>query len=896
MTSERLYRRLLALLPGELRKSFGDDMALLFVDRLAEARGGWGRTWIWLRAVSDVTVSALAEVLGRHRAKPKHLNRFQPSEQFGPGRRRRASKDLMNTVLQDVRYAIRGMVKNPSFTIVSIVTLALGIGASTVAFTLVNGVLIRPLPFRDPDRLVMLWERRANGQELTLSYPNFDDWRNGSQSFEGILAIKFAYDASVLGGVEPTRGTILGVSREFFSLLGVRPLLGRAILPEENRSGGEAVAVLGYGFWERHFGGVTDLNSLNVTISGTSYAVVGVMPPGFKVLEEGDVYLPTERRPLRARSSHNFRAVGRLAPGVTVAQAKEEMDRIAAGILAAYPDETWTVAVNMRPLRGEIVGEVDRPLFLLMCAAGMLLLLACANLASTLMARNTLRQREIAIRTAVGAARGRLVQQLFTESLLLAGAAGAVGLALSEIVLTLVRSGGVDLVPRLQTVSMDTRAVLFAMAATLVTSVAFGLPPALRVSGEAADTLRGGQRGEPVGGRRAGWNLLVGGEAALAVVLVAACGLLIRSLQEVLSEETNFRPEGVLSVAMDFSANRYESVEARIAELDELKREFASLPGVTAVGFVSYLPMEGTKMTGPVFRSPPPPVMDPDRPGTSSGWRVVDEDYFTALGIPVLDGRAFSREDGPNAPPVTIFNQALAQKVFPGEDAVGKLVQTIPFWTGVDLTVVGVVAEARDWRRAPGSQPEVFVYWPQRLRYTEDLTAVIRTTGNPANLAGPARERLRSIAPNVPATIHTMSALVGESLRERKFTLAVLGGFAALSLLLAAVGIYGVVSYSVSRRSREIGIRLALGAASGTVRQRIFSTSLGVVALGTALGVVIAIIMGGVLESLLYGVSPRDPMILILAPAILFAAAALAIWVPVVRYTRVDPLVTMRAE
>jgi putative ABC transport system permease protein len=788
------------------------------------------------------------------------------------------------------------MVKNPSFTIVSIVTLALGIGASTVAFTLVNGVLIRPLPFRDPDRLVMLWERRANGQELTLSYPNFDDWRNGSQSFEGILAIKFAYDASVLGGVEPTRGTILGVSREFFSLLGVRPLLGRAILPEENRSGGEAVAVLGYGFWERHFGGVTDLNSLNVTISGTSYAVVGVMPPGFKVLEEGDVYLPTERRPLRARSSHNFRAVGRLAPGVTVAQAKEEMDRIAAGILAAYPDETWTVAVNMRPLRGEIVGEVDRPLFLLMCAAGMLLLLACANLASTLMARNTLRQREIAIRTAVGAARGRLVQQLFTESLLLAGAAGAVGLALSEIVLTLVRSGGVDLVPRLQTVSMDTRAVLFAMAATLVTSVAFGLPPALRVSGEAADTLRGGQRGEPVGGRRAGWNLLVGGEAALAVVLVAACGLLIRSLQEVLSEETNFRPEGVLSVAMDFSANRYESVEARIAELDELKREFASLPGVTAVGFVSYLPMEGTKMTGPVFRSPPPPVMDPDRPGTSSGWRVVDEDYFTALGIPVLDGRAFSREDGPNAPPVTIFNQALAQKVFPGEDAVGKLVQTIPFWTGVDLTVVGVVAEARDWRRAPGSQPEVFVYWPQRLRYTEDLTAVIRTTGNPANLAGPARERLRSIAPNVPATIHTMSALVGESLRERKFTLAVLGGFAALSLLLAAVGIYGVVSYSVSRRSREIGIRLALGAASGTVRQRIFSTSLGVVALGTALGVVIAIIMGGVLESLLYGVSPRDPMILILAPAILFAAAALAIWVPVVRYTRVDPLVTMRAE
>jgi putative ABC transport system permease protein len=896
MTSERLYRRLLALLPGELRESFGDDMTLLFGDRLAEARGPWGRTWIWLRAVSDVTVSALAELLGRNRAIRTRRHLLTVSNPARPDLRRRPPGDLMRTVFQDVRYAFRGMAKNPAFTLVSIVTLALGIGASTVAFTLVNGVLLRPLPFRDPDRLVMLWERQATGRELNLSYPNFDDWRNESQSFEGILAIRFAYDGSVLGGAEPTRGTILGVSREFFSVLGVRPLLGRPILPEENREGGEAVAVLGYEFWQRHFGSDPDLEGLTLTIASRPHAVVGVMPPGFKVLEDGDVYVAMERRPPRIRDSHNYRAIGRLAPGVTGQQAQEEMDGIAQGILAAYPGETQTVAVSMRPLRGEILGEADRLLVLVACAAGVLLLLACSNVASTLMARNTTREREMAIRTALGAARGRLVRQLFTESVILAGLAGVVGLVLSLFALELIRSRGVDLVPRLQTVSMDSRVMLFALGATMMTSVVFGLLPALRASGDPAGTLRGGRRFDGAGKQGVGWNLLVGGEAALAVVLMVTGGLLIRSLQEVLTEETYFRSEGVLTVAMDFTVNRYETAESRIAELDELKREFESLPGVTTVGFVNHLPMEGTMMTGPVFRSPPPPTRDPDRPGTSSGWRVVDEDYFTAMGIPVLQGRVFSRDDGPNAPPVAIFNEALARKIFPREDAIGKLVQTIGFWSGVDLTVVGVVAEARDWRREAGGQPEVFVYWPQRLGYTGDLIAVIHTAGDPAALAGAARERLRAVAPNVPGMIHTMSDLVGESLRERTFTLAVLGGFAALSLLLAAVGIYGVAGYSVSRRTREIGIRLALGAASGTVRQRIFSASLGVVALGTAVGVASAIAMGGVLESLLYGVSPRDPMILVVAPAILLAAAALAVWIPVVRYTRVDPLVTMRAE
>jgi putative ABC transport system permease protein len=802
----------------------------------------------------------------------------------------------MNALLKDIRYAIRGLVKNPGFALITVFTLALGIGATTVAFTLVNGVLMRPLPFPESDRLMLLEERRGDGRELILSYPNFDDWRRESETFEGILAVRFPWQVSVLGGDEPTRGTVIGVSREFFDVLGVQPLLGRPIAPEENRPGGEPVVVLSFEFWYRLFGDRAGLDGLSVTIAGNPYPVVGVMPPGFKFLEEGDVYYPMEQRPQRIRDSHNYRAVGRLAPGVSLTQAQQEMNGIAARIREAYPGETQTESVSMRPLRAEIVGEVDRPLLFLLGAAGLLLMLACSNVASTLLARSTHREREMAIRTAVGAARLRLIQQLFTESLLLAGLAGLLGLLLSIMTLDLVRAQGVDLVPRLQTVSIDARVMLFALGATLVTSLLFGLLPALRVSNDVAGTLRGGQRGDTRRRRAFGWNVLVGGEAALAVVLVVACGLLLRSLQQVLSEETHFRPEGVLTVAMDLSGSGYTGAEDRARVLEELKREYEALPGVTAVGFVNHLPTESSFMTGPVFRSPAPKQRDPDRPGTNSGWRVVDEDYFAALGIPLVRGRVFLPDDRPDGPPVAILNQALADRAFPGEDPVGKLVQVVPFWLDADLTVVGVVAEARDWRRKVGSQPEVFVYWPQQSSYTRYLTCVIRTAGDPASLAGPARERLRAVAPAVPGTIHTMKARLGEGLRERSFTLGVLGSFATLSLVLAAVGIFGVVSYSVSSRSREIGIRLALGAGVRTVRLRIFLSSLGVVALGTALGVVCAFAFGSAMESLLYGVSPRDPLAFAAAALVLLIAAALAIWVPVLRHTRVDPTVTMRAE
>ncbi len=804
----------------------------------------------------------------------------------------------MGNLGRDLSYALRQLPRNPGFTIAAVLTLSLGIGAATVAFNLVNAVLLKPLPFPEPDRLVTLWERRATGQELTASFPNFEDWRDRARSFAGLTAIRFPSETTVLGGEEPTRGTILPVSREFFEVIGVQPFLGRPISFDENRAGGNPVAVLGHEFWQRSFAGNADLGSIDLTIDGVPFTVVGVMPPGFEALEAGDLYLPLEQQPFRVRDSHNYQVIGRLNAGVSWEQADDEINRIAATILQENPGETRTVGVNMRPLRRDLLGEIDRPLLLLLSAAGLLLLLACSNVASALLARSTLREREMAIRAAVGASRVRLLRQLFTESLVLAGIAGSLGLGLSNVALALVQSRWPDLIPRLPSVATDGPVILFALGATLLTALVFGLLPALRVSRDAAVTLRSGQRGDTVRSKARWWNLLIGGEVAVAVVLVVASGLLVRSLQQIISTNTYFRPDGVLTVAMNFSGTRYQSADARVHDLNELKREFASIPGVTAVGFVNHLPTQSTAMTGGVFALPLPDFasIPLNEIPPSAGWRVADEDYFAAMGIPLLRGRTFTQADGPNDPPVIILNEALANQVFPGEDPIGKHVQFDPFWRGVDLTVVGVVGEARDWRRAAGSQPEGFVHWPQRRSYTGYLTAVIHTDGNPTQLVGPVRERLRRTAPDVPGTIRTMSALVGESLKEKEFTLAVLSSFAIMALALAAVGIYGVVSYAVSRRRREIGVRLALGATASAVRQRFFSHTLGVVAAGAAAGMAGALVAGGVLERLLYGVSPRDPMTLVAAPAVVLGAAALAIWIPVLRYTRVDPAVTMRAE
>jgi predicted permease len=901
-TAEGIYGRLLRFLPASLRNGFEDEMTHDFLMRLQGTRGIPGKAIVWVRGLTDIVCQGVSELLYHWAggARTSTGGEAVGREEEWKGRNRgRSGKPRghgpFHTLDRDLAYAARTLRRNPSFAVVAALTLATGIGGTTVAFSLVRGVLLRPLPYPSDQELVVLRQLDPDGQEQTLSYPNFDDFRNEARSLQGIAALRFPHGTTILGGAEPASGVIVPVSREFFSILGVSPFLGRPILPEENRPGGDPVAVVGYEYWSHSLGAEERLEGRRIIVEGTSYAVVGVMPPGFKVLEDADVYLPLEQHPQRIRGSSNYRGIGRLAPGATLIQARTELNGIAHRLEEAYPEEARLSGVAMRPLREELLGAVTRPLILLLGASGILLLLACSNVASTLMARSVRREREMAIRTALGGGRARLVRLVFIESLLLAGVSGVLGVGLTLGTLESLKLLGADFIPRLATVSVDASVLAFALGATLVTSLLFGLLPAFRIP-EPASSLRSGALGNSPGRRGIGWSLLVGGQVALAVSLVVASGLLLRSMREILSTDTHFRPEGVLTVGLDFTSVQSVPIRGGQVRLSELKEEWRALPGVTDVGFVSYLPTNRGMMTGTVYRPPLPADGLPEHMAGPVGWRVVYSDYFQAMGIPLREGRFFQSQDGPDSPPVIILNESVARALFPDGDAVGSFVGFEPFSRDPELEVVGVVAEARDWRVPAGEQMEGFVLASQHLGYARFLTAAIRTSGESSGLIGPARERLREFQPGIPGNFRTLDSILADSFRDRTFTLGVLGVFALLSLFLSAVGIYGVVSYTVSARAREIGIMLALGAGTGRLRWQVFLGSARPVVAGLGAGLGLALATGRLLESLLFQVSPRDPTTLAAAPLALLVAASLAILLPVFRYTRVDPAGSMRAE
>lgn len=897
-----IYARLLRLLPGSLREGFEEEIKHDFLMRLREASGLLEKARVWGLGLWDLFVAGVSEALVRRtRAGRAARGGPDPEAAGGPpptgtgGPRPKRGGSTLEALLRDLRYGARTLRKSPSFTLVAVLTLGVGIGGATVAFSLVRGVLLRPLPFPADEALVVIRQLDPEGEEQTLSFPNFEDFRSQSQHLQGIAALRFPHGTTILGGAEPASGVVVPVSREFFTLLGVPPLLGRPILPEENRPGGDPVAVVGYGYWSRYLGSRELLNGLRITVEGTSYAVVGVMPPGFKVLEDADVYLPMERNPQRIRDSSNYRGIGRLGEGATLVQARAELNGIALRLEEAYPEEARLTGVVMRPLREEILGAVTRPLYLLLGASGIVLLLACSNVASTLMARSVGRGREMAIRTALGGGRARLLRLVFAESLILAGLSGLLGVGLTLGTLRSLDLLGADFIPRLATVSVDSSVLAFAVGASLATSLLFGLLPALRIPAPAS-SLRSASLGNAPSRGGLGWRLLVGGQVALTASLLVASGLLLQSIREILSADTGFRSEGVLTVALDFTAAGFGSLAEGQARVAALASGWRSLPGVRAVGMVSYLPTTRTMMTGTVFRPPLPKEGLPEHMAGPVGWRVVDPSYFRAMNIPLLKGRFFEATDDGEAPPVIILNASLERALFPGGDAVGSFVGFEPFWRHEELEVVGVVAEARDWRVPAGEQMEGYVLMSQRPGYASYMTAVLRTDGDPAGLIGPARERLRGTFPSVAGTFETLDTILAESFRDRTFTLGILGAFALLSLFLSAVGIFGVVGYTVSARAREIGIMLALGAGTGRLRRTLFLQSAWPVGLGVAVGLFLAILAGGVLESILFGVTSTDPFALTAAPLVLLCSASLAILVPVVRFTRVDPAGPMREE
>ena len=788
--------------------------------------------------------------------------------------------------MHDLRWAVRSVRKQPGFTALAIFTLALGVGATTTAFTVLDTVLLRPLPYEASDRLVLMRERTVEGRLIAPSYPNFSDWRDQAKSFSGVASESYAPDATVSVGNEPVRVAAIGVSRQFFKILGVRPTVGREFNDAENTPGGPDAVVVSHEFWQAHMGGRLPLGTIQW--GKTPVPVVGVLPRGFRFVDDVDVYYPHETGPGSVRSAHNYRVVARLAPNVTLAKARAEMSAISRNLKATYGDDTEAVDVDVAPLRDYLVGDYRLMLVVVFGAAAMVLLIACTNLVSAQLARGLARQREVAVRAALGASRGRLIKLLFAETAILVAAGSALGAGVALVLTWLVRVLGAGLVPRLDELSVNGIVLAFVGGVAVTTAVIAGLYPALRLAGgDPGDALRT-SRGDVSVVRKNVWRLLVGFEVATAVVLLVGSALLIRTLSNILNADIGFDPRGVVTATI--SPRGLTPVR-----IDAIRSELASVPGVSAVGFTTHLPLSWGDQAAPV-RRPGDPV-DHDWLAMG-GFRVVTPEYFGVLRQPVLRGRAFTSSDRAGSALVAIITPGIAERLWPGEDPIGKTVAT-NYMVNTWMTVIGVVREASSWTMPRGSQNELFVplaQQPNAEPLRMQLVAAVRTQGDPAALMPVVRDRLRALVPESPATLSTLEQRIATSAADRRFAMFALSAFGVIALLLAGIGIYGVMSYTVVTRTREIGIRMALGAAPGVVRAEVLRGAALMALGGIAAGTIAGLFATRYLEASLYGISRRDPVAYLVGGGVLLAAALLGAYVPARRSSRVDPLLAIRGE
>ena len=804
--------------------------------------------------------------------------------------------NLLDDVARDLRFAARGLIRTPAFSVVAVATLALGIGATTAMFSVVNGVLLSALPYPHAERLVELNERflyEGRSGTTSVSAPNFADWQRQSKSIELMTSFRGG-EETILGLAEPVRAKLYAVSGDYFHLFEGTPILGRTFVPDESAESGAPVSVVSYAFWQSQLGGRRDLSSVHLQAWGSTYTVVGVMPRGFGYPDDAEVWIPLE--PLNrgmGRDSHNDETIGRLAPGVSVAQAEAEMQGIAERLEREYPEHNAAVGAQVAGLRDTLVGPVRTYLRLLLGAVVVVLLVACVNLASANLARATGRSRELTIRTVLGAGRGRLARQLLTENILIAVVGGALGVLLAHwLVRTLLALSPTSL-PRAHDIGISAPVLVFSIGVTIVTGLLIGLLPAMQVGRtDLRAAVAAGGRGSAVG--RSGMRrALVATEVLLAVLLLVSAGLLVRSFRALLDERAGFDPTGVLAIDVSLPETRYPNGGLRATYYTQALAALRAIPGVEHVGFINIAPLTRGGFGGGM-------AVDgrPDVPIRYADYRLVSPDYFATMRIPLVAGRLFTDADDSTSQHVTIINETMAKKFFPGENPLGKRLIELGMDSHRDipLTVVGIVGDVRASDLAKPAMPQHFISYRQRPERAFSGVFVARTRVPPSTIGSVARSQLRLLDSNVLMRIETAVDVRARSLADRRFTMTVLAGFALLALALAAIGIYGVLSYSVARRTREIGVRMALGAAKGSVVRMVLGDSLAPVVAGAAAGVVAALALTRLMRALLYGVSATDPMTFAAGVAVLLGVGVLASVIPAARAARVDPMEALRDE
>jgi putative ABC transport system permease protein len=810
---------------------------------------------------------------------------------------------MLETLLQDLRYGTRMMLKTPVFTFIAVITLALGIGANTAIFSVVNAVLLRQLPFENSERLMMLWGQNAgvNADKIPLSYLNFTDYKKHAQAFEYVAAYKTTETGltSIDSEAESLRGSL--VSADLFPLLGVRPALGRVFSPEEDQPSSAPVVVLSDSLWQRRFASDPQIVGRQVTLGDRSTTVLGVMPPGFEFPVEEDkseYWMPVASDPggaqlLSDRRSKFLMVIARLKPVARLEQAGAEMEVIARRLEAQYPDANTGWRVRLVPLQEDVVGSIRPALLILLGAVALVLLIACANVANLLLARAGARGREMAIRHALGAGRARIVRQLLTESLLLSLIGGALGLLLAKWLVDLIVAAGPANLPRLTDVNLDASVLGFTLAVSILTGIVFGLAPALQASGTALiESLKAGGRGSTAGARRYRLRgLLVVSEVALSLVLLTGAGLLIKSFVRLLQTDPGYETERVLTTRLTLSKTKYPEPDQQAAVYQQLLRRVGALPGVEAVGAASLLPLGGRDSYN-VFRIEGRAPFAPGQEPTVRN-QVVSPDYFNAMSIPLRQGRVFTEQDAKDSPQVLIVNEAFARRYLMGEDPLGK---RLLIGDEAPREIIGIVRDVRHRGLDEETHPECYVSYLQAPR--RNLHLVVRTaSSDPAKSATAVRSAIKEADKDqLIGEITTMDTLLARSVAPRRFNMLLLGSFALTALVLAGVGVYGVMSYSVTQHTHEIGIRIALGATRKDVLRLMVGQGMALAFVGVGVGLVGAFVVTRVMESMLYGVGASDPSVFAAVSVLLTVTALVACYLPARRATEIDPMIALRHE